>query len=224
MQLLNKQNIGNLLIQSVALVSLVNFVCSQSPAFAQEHWGGRRGAGGFGGQGGPGGFGNSFALVPAVVADVLLVPSLTKAQQTKVRTLYIEYRAKSAGRMDVMNKLRGSSRHGHDSDRVSSSHEKGSDPVGNDHSRGSGRSGKSDGSGDGKRRHGPGSPEDSMDNASSNLRKTMFMSMIKEYQKFQENVVGVLTEKQHAELKDIAKKAGSPDYFAIRHYDIMNAD
>lgn len=222
--MVNKQSIGNLLAQSVVLAFCLNFCGSGSPAASQEHWGGRGGSSGFGGPVGPGGFGNSFALIPAVVADVLLVPSLTKAQQTKVRTLYIEYRAKSAGRMDVMNKLRGSSRHGHDSERGSNSPGKGTDPVGNDHSRGSGRSGKSDGSGDGKRRHGSGNPEDSMDNASSNLRRTMFMSMIKEYQKFQENVVGVLTEKQHAELKEIAKKAGSPDYFAIRHYDIMNAD
>lgn len=213
----------------IALACSINLVCPV-PTIAQErHWGGHGSSGGFGsagGFGGPpgGGFSNAFSVVPSVVADVLLVPSLSKAQQAKVRTLYIDYRAKSAGRMDVMNKLRSSSHHRHDSDHRSDSRTKESDPVENDHSRGSAKLGKTDDSGDGKRRHSRGGPEDSMDNASSSLRRTMFMSMLKEYQKFQDSVIGVLSEKQQAELKDIAKKAGSPDYFKVRHYDLMNAD
>jgi hypothetical protein len=47
---------------------------------------------------------------------------------------------------------------------------------------------------------------------------------MKEPVKYQQNLIVVLTEKQHVELKEIAKKVRNPDYFAKGHYDIMNAN
>ena len=65
--------------------------------------------------------------------------------------------------------------------------------------------------------------EKGMDASTSKLRRTLFMSMIKESEKFHADILAVLDVKQKAELKDIAAKAGSPDYFKVGHYDKMNA-
>lgn len=209
---------GNRVVVALILVCCLTFVASSRVTAQERQWGGH-------GAFSPGGSSGGFSVVPSVVADVLLVPSLTKVQQGKIRTLYMDYRAKSTQRMEVMRKLGGGSRR---------SNQGGGDWVGRSRSsesdtrqgpsRGAGKSKDSEKSGDGKRRNSPSDAESSMDNASSNLRRTMFMSMLKEYQKFQTSVIAILSEKQHAELKEIAEKAGSPDYFKVRHYDIMNAD
>jgi len=168
-----------------------------------ERGGGERHGGWHGSSSFGGGFGGGAGFTPSIVADVLLVPSLTKAQQAKIRTLYYAHRTKSLDRMEVMGKLRGES-----------------------HRRGRG---ESDGGGDSR---GNGSPQArrqadaqaGMDASSANLRRTLFMSMMKEYEKFQQDLLAVLDDKQKKELKEIASKAGSPDYFKQPHYDKMNAD
>lgn len=65
--------------------------------------------------------------------------------------------------------------------------------------------------------------EKGVESSTSKLRRTLFMSMIKESEKFHSDILTVLDVKQKAELKDIAAKAGSPDYFNVVHYDKMNA-
>lgn len=151
--------------------------------------------------------GLSGGFAPSIVADILLIPSLTKPQQTKIRTLYFAHRAKSAESMKVMHNLRGSyyQRRGGDEQPPD---------LGGAKSK----------SVDGKRRSREAEVEQGMETSSANMRKTLFVSMMKEYEKFQTDLLAVLNEKQKAELKEIAVKARSPDYFKKGHYDIMNAD
>ena len=204
------------LLVSIAVITAVVISSAASKAQDEEehHHHRHHGGGGFGSRGGGGwggsSMGTNFAagVVPSIVADVLLVPSLTKPQQTKVRTLYLAYRTKALNRLEVMSKLRS--------------------PGGNQ------ERGESDSGGGGditkdslakerlerKRRE---NVEAGMEASSENMRRTLFMSMMKESEKFQQDMLAVLTEKQTAELKEIAGKAGSPDYFTKRHYDFMNS-
>ncbi len=152
--------------------------------------------GGFGG--GWSGFSNGNSITPSIVTDALLVPSLTKAQQGKIRSIYFAYRTKSRNRMDVIGKLRGE----YPRD------EKPNENVGAPKSR------------EEKKRE---IAEKGMESSTSNLRRTLFMSMVKESEKFHSDILAVLDVKQKTELKDIAAKAGSPDYFKPVHYDKMNA-
>lgn len=180
------------------------------------------------GHGGWSGGSSSFAgsFVPSIVADVLLVPSLTKAQQAKVRTLYVAYRTKSREKMEVMGKLRGDYNRG----------AIGAEPKKlEDTARNSGGVSKNDGdaSKNGSSKTGDGAQkaddrrkseaQASMDSSTDNLRRTLFMSMFKESERFHKDLLAILDEKQKAELKEIASKAGSPDYFKDLHYDKMNA-
>jgi len=87
------------------------------------------------------------------------------------------------------------------------------------------RSGKSKDSGapgDPKKPGVTSSAETGANGGSSNIRRSLFITMMKDFAALNESVIAVLTVKQHAELKEIAKTAGSTDYFANRHYDIMN--
>jgi hypothetical protein len=149
--------------------------------------------GGFGG--GWSGFSSGNSITPSIVTDALLVPSLTKAQQAKIRSIYLCYRAKSRTRMDLIGKLRGEYPRG----------DKSSENVGAPKSR--------------EREI----AEKGMESSTSNLRRTLFMSMVKESEKFHSDILAVLDVKQKGELKNIAAKAGSPDYFKPVHYDKMNA-
>lgn len=187
------------------------------------------------GHGGWSGGSSSFAgsFVPSIVADVLLVPSLTKAQQAKVRALYVAYRTKAREKMEVMGKLRGDYNRG----AIGEEPKKLEDTARN--SGGVTRNGlgvsKNDGSvsangssktGDGARKGDDRRKSDaqaSMDSSTDNLRRTLFMSMFKESERFHRDLLAILDEKQKAELKEIASKAGSPDYFKDLHYDKMNA-
>lgn len=222
---MNKTMSNRWLALGIVLACGLNIGSGYEVSAQDRHWGGggdghsHRGSGALRGE----------ALAPSIIADALLVPSLTKEQKTKVRALYIEYRAKQAGRMDVMRKLRGtgsSSMRGSEHDGSSPD----SRPRGSDKSSGSNladknRSGKSKNSGSPGDPKKPGltsSVETGANGGSSNIRRSMFITMMKDFAALNENVIAVLTEKQHAELKEIAKAAGSTDYFANRHYDIMN--
>ncbi|MBX3136537.1 hypothetical protein KF707_09890 [Candidatus Obscuribacterales bacterium] len=152
--------------------------------------------GGF--SGGWSGFSSGNSITPSIVTEALLVPSLTKAQQGKIRSIYLAYRTKSRNRMDVIGKLRGDYPRG----------DKTNETVGVPKSRE-----------DMKREI----AEKGMESSTSNLRRTLFLSMVKESEKFHSDILAVLDVKQKAELKDIAAKAGSPDYFKPVHYDKMNA-
>jgi len=171
---------------------------SESPARSGERGRHHHGEwhGGFGG--GWSGFSNGSSITPSIVTDALLVPSLTKAQQAKIRSIYFAYRTKSRNRMDVIGKLRGEYPR----------NEKANETVGAPKSR------------EDKKRE---MAEKGMESSTSNLRRTLFMSMVKESEKFHSDILAVLDVKQKAELKDIAAKAGSPDYFKPVHYDKMNA-
>jgi hypothetical protein len=200
----------NIYLVLAALIVSGSILIAATAALAQG--GGRgefgEGRGGFGG----GGFGHhgtfggsqwAGAFVPSIAVDVLLVPSLTKAQQTKIRGLYLAYRSKARGKMEIMGKLRGDSHRG---------------GMGGDEPRDS----RADSPG-GKRDRKRESAEAGMESSTANLRRTLFMSMFKESEKFQADLLAVLDAKQKLELKDIAAKAGSPDYFNDLHYDKMNA-
>lgn len=145
-------------------------------------------------------------LVSASLAEVLMIPSLTKDQQTKIRNLYLDYRPRSLQKWYSMEKLGGvgQARRGAGKPTVGSEILAGL--VSNKESAKSHMERQDD--------------MVKMDAFDANMKRRLFGELLKDWVLFTRDVLAVLTREQRKELREIGKKTGAPDYFVKNQDDL----